>query len=416
MLGSIIRISRRQTTQRGKLMPLMQILCNSFCSTTNFSQNIEEKLLSMHGRYTEIGQKLASPELTPDQIMSLSKEFSQLTTIVELIEQRNSLTDSLNEITNLEKELNNNKDDDHDQEMKDMVEMERAQAIENKNTIELNIMDNLTPRDEADDRSIVLEVRAGTGGQEASLFAGELFKMYNKFALLQGWKWEELSVSKTDIGGFKEAQASVIGEDVFKNLKFESGTHRVQRVPVNDTKLQTSAASVLVLAEVQDVEVEIRPQDLRIDVFRSSGAGGQSVNTTESAVRMTHLPTGIVVSMQDERSQIQNRARALKYIRARVYDYERRKAEEAASELRTSVAGTGSRSDKVRTYNFPQDRITDHRVNLSITGIERMISIGDGLNDIIESLQEKDKKERLEAFLISLNTADNNEKGNNSKR
>ncbi len=225
--------------------------------------------------------------------------------------------------------------------------------------------------------------------------------MYAKYAVLQGWRWEELTLSKTEIGGFKEAQASIVGEDVYKFLKFESGTHRVQRVPVNDVKIQTSAAMVLVLPEVAELECEIRAQDLKIDVYRSSGAGGQSVNKTESAVRITHLPTGLSVAMQDERSQIQNRAKAMKVIRARVHDFQLRQAQATQSQLRSETAGTGSRSDKVRTFNFPQDRVTDHRVGLTISGVDRVLS-GVDLQTIVEALVADEKKQRLENFVASL--------------
>ena len=368
----------------------------------SFSANIESKLQGMQTRYDTLGKMLASPDLNPTEIMALSKEFVGLATVVKLIENRKELNQSVNDLNALEQEMKESKSDDEEvQEMTEMLMTERKQALEDIADTEKNIMEILTPRDEADDRSVVLEVRAGTGGQEASLFASEIFKMYNKYALQRGWRWEELSVSKTDIGGFKEALASVVGDDVFRNLKFESGTHRVQRVPVNDTKLQTSAASVLVLPEVRDVECDLRTEDLKIDVFRSSGAGGQSVNKTESAVRITHLPTGLVVSMQDERSQIQNRARALKYLRAKVYDHEKRKLTATQNELRKESSGTGDRSDKVRTYNFPQDRVTDHRVHVTITGVQRVL-LGLELDDLIEPLLEMDKKRRLEDFLTEL--------------
>eukprot|EP01034_Spumella_vulgaris_P031417 gene31417-38800_t len=250
---------------------------------------------------------------------------------------------------------------------------------------EEDIITVLTPKDEADDRNVVIEVRAGTGGDEASLFAGEIFRMYQRYAAHQGWKWEEMSVMRSEVGGFKEAQAMVSGESVFKHLKFESGVHRVQRIPSNDTKIQTSAASVIVLPEAEDMDVEIRTSDLRIDVFRAGGAGGQSVNKTESAVRMVHLPTGLTVCMQDERSQIQNRARALKYLKAKLYDLERRKHTAARSELRTAAQGTGDRSDKIRTYNFPQDRVSDHRISLTMSGTERVMA-GESLDSLIQAL------------------------------
>jgi peptide chain release factor 1 len=225
--------------------------------------------------------------------------------------------------------------------------------------------------------------------------------MYEKFSILMRWKWEEIAFSRSEIGGFKEAQALIRGDNVFRRLKYESGVHRVQRIPVNDTKIQTSAASVIILPEAEELDVEIRPQDLKIDVFRAGGAGGQHVNKTESAVRMTHIPTGIVISMQDERSQKQNKERALKYLRARVYDLERKRFSQSRNELRTAAQGTGDRSDKIRTYNFPQDRVSDHRIGLTVSGVQRVLA-GEDLSVLLDALIESDEKERLVKFMESL--------------
>lgn len=379
--------------------------CSPFtrwCSTmrVKFSPSLEDKLKSIHNRYTELGTKLSAPDLRPSDLMTLGKEYASLASIVELIEARQGLKKSEKELIALEAETAKSKDK-ADEELIEMAKAERAEIDEQTTNVEASIIEALTPSDEADERSVVLEVRAGTGGDEASLFAGELFKMYAKFAQLQGWKWDEISLSKTEIGGFKEAQASVLGDQVYRYLKFESGTHRVQRVPVNDVRVQTSAALVLVLPEAPEVEFVLRPQDIKVDVYRSSGAGGQSVNKTESAVRMTHLPTGIVVAMQDERSQIQNRARAMQYLRAKVFDLQRRQAQESQNKIRNDASGTGDRSDKVRTFNFPQDRVTDHRIGLTITGVDRVMQ-GIELKTMVDALVEHDKKERLEKFVKSL--------------
>jgi len=377
---------------------IYRYISNTNVNNNRLSDKLRIHLIGIEKHYKDISDKLSN-EQTPSELAKLGKEFSELSKVVTVIEELNEAQKTLNDLIQLEKEEITKGESGN--EMLELVMIERDEAQSNLLLVEDKMIKALTPRDEADDKSVVLEVRAGTGGDEASLFAGEVFKMYQKLSFLNGWKWEELSLTKTDIGGFKEAQASINGESVFKLLKFESGVHRVQRVPVNDTKIQTSAASVIVLPEAEDVDVNIKPQDLRIDVFRAGGAGGQSVNKTESAVRITHLPTGLVVSMQDERSQIQNRARAMKYLRAKIYDFERRKKDEQRQELKSAAGGTGDRSDKIRTYNFPQDRVTDHRINSTITGVERVLS-GDMLSNFLYDLAKNDETERLNNFLQSL--------------
>lgn len=354
------------------------------------------QLDSIRTRFNEITE-LMSSSTDPDTLRRLGKEYSDLGRTVELIQERDGFLESIAELEGM----------GEDEEEEELVELAKEELVDQQAKLletEESLIDLMTPRDAADDRGVVVEVRAGTGGDEASLFAGEVFKMYQKYAVKMGWRWEELDMSVTDIGGFKGAQASVTGEAVFERLKFESGVHRVQRVPVNDKRIHTSAASVVVLPEAEEVDVELRPSDLQIDVFRSSGAGGQSVNKTESAVRITHLPTGCSVSMQDERCQHQNREKAMKILRARVYDLMRREADTKRSELVDAAGGTGDRSDKIRTYNFPQDRITDHRVGLSLTGVERVLS-GEQLDDIMRALVEDDRARRLQAFLMKLSEA-----------
>lgn len=369
-------------------------------TSVEFGPALQQRLADIKQTYSDIEAKLSTSDLKPSELTKLSKEYANLSRMVELINDRNELLESISELTSLEAD-EKGKDSEESKEMAEMARVEIEVARVTKEDVENKLIDALTPQDDADDKGVVVEVRAGTGGDEASLFAGEIFKMYQKFSVGRGWRWEELSYTKTEIGGFKEAQASVTGDEVFKYLKFESGTHRVQRVPVNDVKIQTSAAAVVVMPEAEEVDVELRPGDLKIDVFRSQGAGGQSVNTTESAVRITHLPTGIVVSMQDERSQIQNRAKAMQNLRTRIYDMERKKAVAERVKLRNASAGTGDRSDKVRTYNFPQDRVTDHRVGVTVTGVERVLS-GVELDQFAEALLAQDKEARLNDFLAEL--------------
>jgi peptide chain release factor 1 len=262
--------------------------------------------------------------------------------------------------------------------------------------LELRVKLSLLPRDEDDERNAILEIRAGTGGDEAALFAADLFRMYQRYAALHGWRFELLELSETGIGGFKEAVASITGRDVFARLKFESGVHRVQRVPETEAsgRIHTSAATVAVLPEAEDVDIKIDDKDLRIDVFRSSGPGGQSVNTTDSAVRITHLPTGLVVIQQDEKSQHKNKARAMKVLRARLYELERQARDAARAADRKSQVGSGDRSERIRTYNFPQGRVTDHRINLTLYKIEKVMS-GEALDEIIEALVAADRAAKL---------------------
>ena len=253
------------------------------------------------------------------------------------------------------------------------------------------------PKDKDDQRNVILEVRAGTGGDEAGIFAANLFNMYQKFSMNNNWKFEILSVSDTGVGGYKEAHANIVGGGAFGKLKFESGVHRVQRVPVTETngRVHTSAATVAVLPEAEDVEINLNEKDLRIDVYRSSGPGGQSVNTTDSAVRITHIPSGIVVSQQDEKSQHKNKAKAMKILLARLYDQERQIQNSKIASTRKNQVGTGDRSERIRTYNYPQGRVTDHRINLTLHKIEKIIE-GEGLDEIIDNLILKDRMEKLE--------------------
>jgi peptide chain release factor 1 len=288
------------------------------------------------------------------------------------------------------------KDQDADAEMVALAEDE-IQEIRPKITEEeyqLKLL--LLPKDKDDSRNAILEIRAGTGGDEAALFGADLFGMYQKFASQQGWRFEVMEISETGIGGYKEATANISGKEVFAKLKFESGVHRVQRVPDTETggRIHTSAATVAVLPEAEDVDIDIREADLRVDIFRSSGPGGQSVNTTDSAVRITHMPTGIVVSQQDEKSQHKNRAKAMKILRSRLYDAERAKqnAERAAS--RKGQVGSGDRSERIRTYNFPQGRVTDHRINLTLYKLDKIL-MGEALSEIINALLAEEQAEKL---------------------
>jgi peptide chain release factor 1 len=290
-------------------------------------------------------------------------------------------------------------DPSSDGEMRTLAEEERAELKERLEILDRDLKIQLLPRDAADSSSAIVEIRAGTGGDEAALFAADLLGMYQRYCSLQGWRTEVMDVAESDLGGIKDATLEVNGRGAFAKLKFESGVHRVQRVPVTEAqgRIHTSAATVAVLPEAEDVDIVINDKDLRIDVFRAQGAGGQHVNKTESAVRITHLPTGIAVAQQTEKSQHKNKAHAMKLLKAKLYDMERQKIDGARAAERKSMVGSGDRSERIRTYNFPQGRVTDHRINLTLYKLDRIIT-GDELSDVIDALVAQDQADRLAAF------------------
>ena len=332
-----------------------------------------------------------SSELKPSELAELSKELSDIKHITELAKKKYLLDKELSDLSDI---LD---DKDSDDEIKSIAVNEiNALKVEITN-LERNIQFALLPKDKDDIRNVIIEVRAGTGGDEAGLFAADLFAMYDKLSIKHKWKFEVMEVSETSVGGYKEAQANIIGKDVFGRLKFESGVHRVQRVPATETsgRIHTSAATVAVLPEAEDLEIIIEEKDLRIDVFRSSGPGGQSVNTTDSAVRITHLPSGIVVSQQDEKSQHKNRAKAMKILQSRLYEAERQKQQDERSSSRKGQVGSGDRSERIRTYNFPQGRVTDHRINLTLHKLDKVLQ-GEALDELIDALIVEDRMLKLE--------------------
>jgi peptide chain release factor 1 len=351
----------------------------------------EGRLEQVVARHSELGHVLSGAQPLPrDELTRLSKEYAELVPIVEAII---ALRDARREADEL-KELAN--DPDGEPEMRALAEEEHTALLAAIPKREHALKLLLVPKDEADDGNAILEIRAGTGGDEAALFAGDLLRMYQRYAEERGWKFELMSMSETGLGGVKEAVGAIGGRGVYARMKFESGVHRVQRVPETEAsgRIHTSAATVAVLPEAEDVDIAIEEKDLRIDVYRSSGPGGQSVNTTDSAVRITHLPSGIVVTQQDEKSQHKNKAKAMKVLRARLYDRERELLDAERAAARRDQVGSGDRSERIRTYNFPQGRVSDHRINLTLYKLDKVLS-GEALDEIIDPLTTADQAARL---------------------
>jgi peptide chain release factor 1 len=353
--------------------------------------SFEAHLGQLVRRHAELRDALGGSGLTGVDFARLSKEYSDLSPIVDGIDALHRARDELTSLSDLVQSS-------EDAELKALAEDELQTLRERLPELERQVTLALLPKDADDARNAILEVRAGTGGEEAALFAAALFRMYQRYSALRDWRFEILDLSETGLGGFKEASAVISGRDVFARLKFESGVHRVQRVPETEAsgRIHTSAATVAVLPEAEEVDIRIDEKDLRIDVFRASGPGGQSVNTTDSAVRITHLPTGLVVIQQDEKSQHKNKARALKVLRSRLYELERQARDSARAAERKSQVGSGDRSERIRTYNFPQGRVTDHRINLTLYKIDKVMS-GESLDEIIDAILAEDQAARLAA-------------------
>ncbi|HWA30218.1 MAG TPA: peptide chain release factor 1 [Rhizomicrobium sp.] len=352
----------------------------------------ESKLVRLSDRFHAVEAELASGT-GGASFVKLSKEHAELAPVITVVDQYRATAKQIADAESLIA------DPKTDPEIRSLAEEERAELKQKYEKLEHDLQIQLLPRDAADSSSAIVEIRAGTGGDEAALFAADLLEMYTRYAQLQGWKTELMSRSESDLGGIKDAVLEVEGQGVYAKLKFESGVHRVQRVPVTEAsgRIHTSAATVAVLPEAEDVDIAIDDKDLRIDVFRAQGAGGQHVNKTESAVRITHIPTGIAVAQQTEKSQHKNKAAAMKLLKAKLYEIERERVDSARAAERKGMVGSGDRSERIRTYNFPQGRVTDHRINLTLYKLDRIIS-GDDLGEIIDALVAQDQADRLAAM------------------
>ena len=350
----------------------------------------DQRLAQIGARFAELEARLASGTLEGDAFVAASRDYAELEPVARAAAAVASMRDELVSLQKL---------DDPDSDMRALAAEEVARIREELPQAEHRLALAMLPRDTADARPAMLEIRAGTGGDEAALFAADLYRMYERYAAERGWKVEMISANANDLGGFKEVVANVAGNGVFAKLKFESGVHRVQRVPVTESggRIHTSAATVAVLPEPSEVDVQIEDKDLKIDIYRASGAGGQHVNTTDSAVRITHLPSGLVVICQDERSQHKNKAKAMQVLRARLYEKMRDEAQGVEAEARKAMVGSGDRSERIRTYNFPQGRVTDHRINLTLHRLPEILA-GPGLGELIDALIAEDEAKRLAAM------------------
>ncbi len=350
----------------------------------------DARLQQIAARFAELEARLASGTLEGSEFVAASRDYAELEPVARAASAVVAMRGELASLTQL---------DEPDPEMRALAQEEIARIREELPEAEQQLAIAMLPRDSADSRPAMLEIRAGTGGDEAALFAADLFRMYEKYAAEQGWRVEVVSASASDVGGFKEIVANLAGQGVFAKLKFESGVHRVQRVPATESqgRIHTSAATVAVLPEPDEVDVQIDPGDIKIDIYRASGAGGQHVNTTDSAVRLTHLPTGLVVIQQDQRSQHKNRDKAMQVLRTRLYDLRRAEAHGAEAEARKAMVGSGDRSERIRTYNFPQGRVTDHRINLTLHRLPEILE-GAGLGELVDALIAEDQAKRLAAL------------------